>query len=196
MAYQPNIPGPNTNLSVSQGDLLGNFQALNTTFGVDHNKFDAVTNAGAHLQVTLPNFGTPGAPGGTASVIYTKNVASSPTLYFKNGTADSVVWTGGSGTGLSTLTTSASTPGSGSLILPNGLKMIWGTQSVSGSSTTVVFGSTGFPNQCQSCQVSGIPTNSGGAATAFTVYQLSKTGFRFIYTGSSLSALMYLAIGF
>lgn len=152
MAYQPNIPGPNTNLSVSQGDLLGNFQALNTVFGVDHNQFNAVTNAGTHLQVTMPSFGTPGSPGGTASVLYTKNVASSPTLYFKNGTADSVVWTGGSGTGLSTVSSS-------NLTLPNGLQFSYGSATTNPSGDFLV--TFNFPNNLYSATLTRIITSSG-----------------------------------
>jgi hypothetical protein len=53
--YKPNIPQPNDNLSVSQNDILGNFQQLDTSFGIDHYKYsDATTNNGFHNQATMP----------------------------------------------------------------------------------------------------------------------------------------------
>ncbi len=55
MVYKPNIPLPTDNLSVSQGDLVGNFQSLNTTFGIDHYPFaDTSANSGKHNVVTTP----------------------------------------------------------------------------------------------------------------------------------------------
>ncbi len=55
MGYSPNIPQPTQLLSNSQGDLLTNFQALDTSFGVDHYKFSNTTsNNGFHNQVTTP----------------------------------------------------------------------------------------------------------------------------------------------
>ena len=190
MAYQPNIPGPNTNLSVSQGDLLGNFQALNTVFGVDHNQYNAVSNAGTHLQVTMPSFGTPGSPGGTASVLYTKNVASSPTLYFKNGTADSVVWTGGSGTGLSTVSSS-------NLTLPNGLQFSYGMGTTNGSgNATVTFN---FPNNLYSATLTRIISggnNRGFVQWASTPTKTSGAMTLLDSSGTGVAGIFYwMAIG-
>lgn len=51
MAYLPNIPQGTDNLSTSQGQILANFQSLETGFAVDHNTWDAA-NAGTHKQVT------------------------------------------------------------------------------------------------------------------------------------------------
>lgn len=53
MAYQPNIPQATDQLSKSQGDLLGNFQSIQTTFDFDHVDFNAAGN-GSHNKVTLP----------------------------------------------------------------------------------------------------------------------------------------------
>ncbi len=55
MAYNPNIPQPNNLLSTSQGDILNNFGAANTVYGVDHYAFDDTTpNATFHKKVTTP----------------------------------------------------------------------------------------------------------------------------------------------
>lgn len=55
MVFKANIPQPNDNLSDSQGDLLGNMQQLDNTYGVDHYKFsDPTANNGFHNTVTTP----------------------------------------------------------------------------------------------------------------------------------------------
>ena len=52
--YQPNIPNANDDLSVSQGDLLDNAEALNTLFGINHVAFAPVSaNAGKHNLASL-----------------------------------------------------------------------------------------------------------------------------------------------
>lgn len=57
MVFKPGIPQPNDLLSDSQGDLLGNMQQLDTSFGIDHYKFsDTTANLGFHNQVTTPQF--------------------------------------------------------------------------------------------------------------------------------------------
>ena len=55
--FKNTIPQPNDDLSVSQGDLLLNFQSCNASFGIDHYPFtDLSTNDGKHNKVTTPVF--------------------------------------------------------------------------------------------------------------------------------------------
>ncbi len=50
--YLPNIPLASDDLSTSQADLLGNFQALNTIYGTDHYPFsDTSADQGFHKKV-------------------------------------------------------------------------------------------------------------------------------------------------
>lgn len=52
--FNPNIPAGPDILSTSQGDLLGNFQDINTQFGVNHVTFSPnVANSGKHNLVSL-----------------------------------------------------------------------------------------------------------------------------------------------
>lgn len=53
-AYQPNIPAATDQLSKSQGDIQGNFQALMTLIDVNHVDF-AGTAPGKHFVVSMPN---------------------------------------------------------------------------------------------------------------------------------------------
>lgn len=52
MAYNQNIPQPTDQISVSQGQILGNFQAINSWVGVNHVGFN-VGDSGKHTWVTL-----------------------------------------------------------------------------------------------------------------------------------------------
>ena len=55
MTYNPNIPQPTDDLSVSQGQILQNFQVSNSSFGIDHYSFaDLTGNTGKHNQITTP----------------------------------------------------------------------------------------------------------------------------------------------
>jgi len=53
MVYSPNIPQPNNRPSNSQPQLLENFSQLNTIFNVNHQTFNAATNAGKHTHVDM-----------------------------------------------------------------------------------------------------------------------------------------------
>lgn len=53
--YTPNIPQANDRPSGSQSQILNNFNALETIYGVNHYPWtDASSNQGKHKQVTLP----------------------------------------------------------------------------------------------------------------------------------------------
>lgn len=55
MVYLPNIPQQTDQLDVSQPEILGNFQQLDTSFGIDHYKYsDLTADNGKHNQVTTP----------------------------------------------------------------------------------------------------------------------------------------------
>ena len=56
MGYQPNIPQATDQISVSQGDLLGNFQQLDNAFNLNHAALELASGAaGKHIFVEMPN---------------------------------------------------------------------------------------------------------------------------------------------
>ncbi len=55
MPYNPLIPQANDLISVSQGQLLGNFTAVPVWEAVNHYEFGTGVNEGKHRFVTLPN---------------------------------------------------------------------------------------------------------------------------------------------
>ena len=57
MAYQNNIPQPTQRLKDSQGDLLANFQALQTFLEVNHVTFGS-GDEGKHKWVSFPTQGS------------------------------------------------------------------------------------------------------------------------------------------
>lgn len=77
MVFKPNIPQANDILSDSQGDLLGNFQQLDTSFGIDHFPFsDQTADNGFHKKVTLPGNVAAPTPGAGYGDIYAVTTAS------------------------------------------------------------------------------------------------------------------------
>ena len=82
MTFNPNIPQAGDVPSLSQGQLLTNFTALNTVFGVDHLAFNAV-DGGEHQQVTLNSvIADPGLADPKCS-LYIKTVAGDSELFFE-----------------------------------------------------------------------------------------------------------------
>jgi len=90
MSFNPNIPQATDRPSASQGQLLINFQQLNTIFNDDHVAWNdaTVANRGLHRKVTFPivSVGDP-VLAGTVGQIYTKTVAGVAQAFFANSTS-------------------------------------------------------------------------------------------------------------
>lgn len=56
--YLPTIPQPTDLLSNSQGQILNNFNILNTAFGKNHTPFATAENQGKHTFVEMPKLST------------------------------------------------------------------------------------------------------------------------------------------
>ena len=71
MTYNPNIPAPEDTPSVSQGQLLTNFQQMNTVFGNNHVPMSpAVANSGKHNQASFVEQADDPVPGASESVMF------------------------------------------------------------------------------------------------------------------------------
>lgn len=71
MTFNPNIPQPGDDLSDSQGDLLQNMGALDTSFGQNHYNFsDLTANNGKHKVIQTPNQGSHPATAAAEPAIY------------------------------------------------------------------------------------------------------------------------------
>ncbi len=173
MAYIPDIPQPGDNISTSQGQILGNFQSLNTIFNFDHYAWnDSVTgNQGLHRKVSFPATATVGAQSGLASVIYTKNVSSVAAPYFKSAVNDFVMWYGGT-TSNGLATTTLANPGQ--LNLPNGFQLRWGTDAfVTGATKSVTI----TPQFTTNCLVAVVSIEDSNPQNAVGVDSYTASGF-------------------
>lgn len=195
MTFNPNIPLGNDNLSTSQGQILANFSQLNTQFGVDHIPFNTGSGNGdgTHKKVTFNAPPSPiPTPTGTVSSVYPNLVSAAQELHFKNAAQTTQItsgglpiWKGGTpGTdGVATATTGG-TNSNGSLTLPNGIILKWGTQENIVDSTVVTF-PVAFPNNCFSVQMTpvrddvfprAIYLKPGFTRTNFTIRISSSSG--------------------
>lgn len=117
MPYQPNIPQAGHQISVSQDDLLQNFQSIFAAFDQNHSDFNTgVGIAGQHNfvqfnpQAAWPAIGSFPGTGG----FFISTAAGAPLIYHTPAGAD---------INLSTVTAQ---PGGRSVNLPSGLKMQFG----------------------------------------------------------------------
>ncbi len=121
MAYNAAIPQPADQLSVSQGDLLNNFGALNTFVSINHVGFNTA-DAGKHSQITFPLGPLAGQP-------FTYN-AGEIGLQSLNQAPTSVpdIWmTRGAGTAIP-ITGKLGNSTDGWSYLPSGILLKWGTR--------------------------------------------------------------------
>lgn len=88
MTFNPNIPQSGDRPSQTQGQILTNFQQLNTVFDVNHVPFNdpTVANRGKHKVVTVQRQGAAPAITGSDAAFYTRSPGISPTAgpFFKN----------------------------------------------------------------------------------------------------------------
>lgn len=89
MSYSSNIPNLNDFLSLSQKQMLSNFQEINSSFFRDHVGLTEVSDVGQHKSMTFrPQSGDP-TTGATQCALYNKLVSTVPQLFFRpinNGT--------------------------------------------------------------------------------------------------------------
>ncbi len=125
MPYQNNIPQPGDQISVSQGDILGNFVAIGAGFSQNHIPLTgAALQAGQHNFIQLfPRAATPGAL-----------FAGSPGFWADN-TADKSVFLHNESTGADINISKSGLGVDGWCWLPSGVLLKWGT-----------FQSTAVPN--------------------------------------------------
>ena len=82
MSYLPNIPQASDNPSVSQGDLLGNFQSLNTAFNLNHVSLGSGGSAGKHNFAELVNQASVPTFMSSEGGLYTKAVEGVSQLFY------------------------------------------------------------------------------------------------------------------
>jgi hypothetical protein len=152
MAYKSAIPQSTDKISVSQGDLLGNFTEVNTAWNLNHVPFN-LSNEGQHWFISMPNQPitpsvNPPATNGTTIGLY----ATGGNLYFRP-----VSQTAGTVTNDVNLTnTTAGNATNGWMQFLSRVKQAWGII------TVVPAGTTGTPGHqkltLDNATIPGIPT--------------------------------------
>lgn len=184
MPYNANIPQATDTLNDSQGDLLNNFQAIQTLIDVNHYDFASALQ-GKHMFVSLPiQSALPGTTT-TEMALFTQNDGSgNPQMWIQqpnNGAA--INFTG-----------FVNTLANGGTTLPSGVILKWGRNTTSGGVQNITF-TTAFPNAILTVY-GALATTAGasGLATSINIYNYSTTGFS-VNTAVN-AAYCWLAIGY
>lgn len=180
--YNPNIPASSDNLSTSQGQIQNNFTQLNTIFDVDHVTFNDATSAnrGFHRKVRLSNVASDPVLVSPQTQLYSKTISGAEQLFFANASTVTQI------TGLT-----SSIVGNGSITLPGGLVLIWGTIAAAVNNVVQNF-HTAFPTACFNVQVT---ISIGSTVSPVGINGFTRTGFTFRTTASGGVPITYFAIG-
>lgn len=201
MVFNPNVPKPADLLSVSQSDILTNFQQLDAVFDNDHYEFSFAGGAaapydiavaadkGKHKQVTFVRASADIANAGTDELgLYNKNTgAGAQELFLRRESGGSVIqMTAGNPTNAA----------NGFTFLPGGLLLQWGSVTLTAALTTVIFPT---PFQAATVPYSITLTPQGTASTnnaqaVNTAAPPTNTSFNIGRVGSNIT-MYWMAIG-
>lgn len=198
MAYNSNIPQASDRINISQGQILGNFQAIPVLLAVNHASFGD-PDEGKHKFITFPQLPTgsiavPAAPAGNDINIYSSAVAGTAQLHIQRSAGTAIPFTRSNQGGVA-----------GWTYLPSGMKIVWGSATVPGGSASVVVlfssvalfpGFTGGTNPT----VQITRARSGTSNNFITIQEtaISNTQFTAFKSGGSSSSadiFLWMAIG-
>lgn len=199
--YQPNIPTGTVPLDQDYLNVQGNFQQLDTSFGVDHFPFSNTTgNNGYHGAVHLSQQSVVPTPVSTSGEIYSKiatQIISDTALFYQTGTGINVQMT------MNVLPLAGA---NGYTFLPGGLLMQWGVVTLGGGSNqsgTVTFATSNiaFPTNVLNISLT-LQSNTGNSSDNTLSVSVTSaptgTGFNWKYNGTgstNFPAFYWMAIG-
>ena len=176
--YFPNIPQSTDNPANSQPLLLSNFQALDAAVGRNHEPMSDTTNSGRHVVVEMKEQGADPAPVATYGSLYVKDDAGTQNLYFQD--ESSVLYK---------LTNSFNATGTGSLTLPGGLIINWGSVTSNSGGVVATF-DTAFSSSVFSVVVTSLQNNPSNNSTVSNISNSQCT-----IHSTAVNASYYIAIG-
>lgn len=190
--YKQNIPQANDQISVSQQDLLDNFNYLDNILNREHVQLprnDANPQVGGHRFMSMVDQSPsiPTIPAGSSGVAYT----FANQFFFTNALAQTFQLTGTATAGVN-----------GAYVLPGGIKLVWG-QGTTVSTTnplSVTFPASGF-SAVYSLQLTRIgPAGSSPNRSYIRAQNVTNTGFQAFSLSESGSVqsginLAYFAVG-
>ena len=202
-SYQPLIPTGTVNLSVDYQNIQGNFQQLDTSFGVGHLPFSNGTGQnGYHTNIAMVPAQSGTNPPTLPTAISGYGQLTSATINDGVNTDQALYWLSGGGkrtqlTG--NFQTYATT--NGVTFLPGGLILQWGLVPLISGNVTVTFATSpnnmNFPNNLFNIQVSRQAYQNSETDSKFQywVNQFSTTSFRIVSTDGHSWAYWWMAIG-
>ena len=215
MTQYKNIPQPQDQRNISQGDILNNFQylmtplgttpATNGILGVDHYATaDNVANPsdGFHKQVSLLNITAPSAPLPANSV--NGQTASAAIFSFNDGSTTQIGVSNGTRRYQLTGNITPSSSIQGTTFLPTSISgtntiMQWGTLSVSGSSTRSASFAVSFSGVPFNIQVTPFRSSSSSPGSTFVYFidgsSITASGFDIINASTHSYGFYWTAIG-
>ncbi len=186
MSYNPNVPQASDIPSQSQGDMLTNFQQLNTIFDVDHVPFNDATAAdrGKHDQSTYLDLAGDPTTLVNEVAVYSKDSGGNSRLFMRQESNGTVIQLSGANP---TIATSGSTFLAGDLILK------WGVLATPADGDPVTFGGGAFPNNVFALTMAESRNGTSNTATYFTA--LTTSGFTYKSSTGANDAVHYMAMG-
>lgn len=200
MSYFPSIPQASDDPSVSQGEILTNFGTIGTQFAVNHVAFGAISGAGKHKFLEMPNQSViPAGLSANEGTLYTKAVVrsavtTSEMFYTPDATADEYQLSQIVTANKATFSTNP-----GWVFLPGGILLQWGTVAGSAANTTAVTFPVAYVNVVYNVQITPIraATSPGDSfATVIVTATKSTSGFTIGNIGShTMQGWDWIAIG-
>lgn len=181
-SYNPAIPQATDVISVSQGQLLLNFAALQTWLDVNHVDY-AATNAGKHYFVEFPVQSPVPTTSASEVGLYcqTSTLTGNPELVFSHQ----------NGAGITEFTSSGQLTNGGWSYLPSAILLKWGTGSPSSSGSYVITFPTGSAYPVFNTAYVAFLTPTSG----ITVYQTALSTTQLTVNASGSGTFNYLVIG-
>ena len=195
MSYQPGIPTGTVPLDEDYLNVQGNFQQLDTSFGVDHIPFSQTPQNGYHKAIHLVEQSTPASVLGTGEIYCTSfndGIATDSTFYLQTALGKVMQMT------RNFVPIAAN---NGYTFLAGGLILQWGTISATSSNPTVTFTSAGniaFPNAIFNVQVTRQHSPSSPGSTFgywVSTSGLSQTGFTIVNNDGHTWSYNWMALG-
>lgn len=200
MAYNPNIPQPDDELSQSQGDILDNFVAIQQLIDLNHVSFGAV-GQGKHKFVSFPlQNPAPTFDAGDEGLYNFLNVLTNKNQLYVHkqkfvGTAEIPMTA-------SSLDQAAATNNSaGWSYLPSGQVLVWGTATGTGTATFTLPVTCPTLTAIQSVQLTSISAIGGDANASVRLVSIDSNSQITVYfsqrtvTGAAGGSALVLIIG-
>jgi len=179
MAYTPNIPQAADNPSQSQPLILGNFQEIATAFNLNHGDFNAASQ-GKHEFLQMPEQGAAPVTAASEGALYTKDSGSQPELFWRD-ESNGTEWQ---------ITNQATQTTNGSMLLPGGLLIQWGQESI--TTTGTVNFPVGYSSAVYSIQATAeSPAGYFGAASR----NITTASFGVVLSSAGTRTVHWFAIG-